>query len=119
MGLTRRRGATTLGCLFTLLIVAAFAYFAVNIGRPAYRYWLIRDAMHQEAKFAGMRSDVAIQRRLRTKADSIGLPPEAAQNMRVRRIGEMIVIMTEYTEHVEFPGFVKLLTFNPSVQGLF
>jgi hypothetical protein len=115
----RRRGASTLGCLFTLLLIAAFSYFAVNVSRPAYRYWLIRDAMQQEAKFAGMRSDAAIQRRLRQKADSIGLPPEAAANLRVRRIGEMIVIVTEYTEHVEFPGFVKLLTFHPSVQGLF
>lgn len=115
----RRRGASTLGCLFTLLLVAATAYFAVNVGRPAYRYWLIRDSMQQEAKFASMRSDAAIQRRLRMRADSIGLPPEAAANLRVRRIGEMIVIVTEYTEHIEFPGFVKLWTFNPSVQGLF
>jgi hypothetical protein len=102
-----------------VLLVAAAAYFAVNVGRPVYRYWLLRDAMQQEVKFAGMRSDAVIQRRLRDRADEIGLPDEAARNIRIRRVSDVIFILTEYTETVEFPGFVKILTFRPGTQGPF
>ena len=116
---TRRRGASTLGCLFTLLIVAAAGYFAVNVGRPVYRYLVLKDAMQQEVRYAAMRNDAIIVRRLRAKADSLALPAEAARNLRVRRTSDIVFIFTEYTEHVEFPGYVKLITFRPTAQGPF
>jgi len=115
----RRRGTSTLGCLFTLLILAAIGYFGVNVGRPVYRFLVLRDAMQQEVRYAGMRNDAIILRRLRAKADSLVVPAEAARNFRVRRTSDIIFIFTEYTEHVEFPGFVKPITFRPTAQGPF
>src|SRR5690606_13574593 len=52
-----RRGASTLGCLFTLVVVAAIGYFAVSIGSVFYRHYAFQDAMKQEARFASHRTN--------------------------------------------------------------
>lgn len=111
-----RRGATKLGCLFSLLIMAAVSYFAVNIGEVYYRYYRYEDAFEQELRFANQRSDDAIRRRLAALADSLGLPEEAG-HVRVTRSANRISISAEYEEHVELPLFVRRLTFSPKVAG--
>ena len=44
-----RPGKSTLGCLFTLLIVVAAGYFAFNVGEVYLRYYRFRDSMQQAA----------------------------------------------------------------------
>jgi hypothetical protein len=113
-----RSGWTKMGCLLTLLIVAAIGYFGVNVGQHFLTDYELRDIMRTEARFAARRSDTAIMRRIAAKVDSLGLPPEAA-NVRVRRAGGVIFIYTEYTVRMEFPFFVKEFQFTPSVQAPF
>lgn len=107
-----RRGATTLGCLFSIFLVLAIGYFGINTGRPFWNYYQFQDRMRQEARFAAKRSDVTIQRRLAQFADSLGLPDNAAK-VRVRRRGGAIEIWAEYYEIVEFPGFVREFYLEP------
>jgi hypothetical protein len=111
-----RRGASKLGCLVALLIAAAIAYFGINGGEVFLRYYRFRDAMVQEARLARHNSDDAIRRRLRSLADSLGLPDEAGV-VRVRRSANRITISSEYHESVELPMFVKTLRFAPTVVG--
>ncbi len=116
--MVKRRGTTSLGCLFTLLVIATVVYFGVTIGKPFWQYVQFKDAMVQEARFASHRTDAVIRRRLREKAIELGLP-ESAANVRVRRANGIIFIFTEYYEHVELPGFVREFYFAPHAQGPF
>lgn len=113
---TARRGAGKLGCLFSLLIVVTVVYFAVNIGEVYWRYYQFEDAMQQEVRFAGTRTDEVIVRHLRAKADSLGLPEDAGR-VRVRRSQRAISISSEYSEHVELPLFVREFRFEPRADG--
>jgi hypothetical protein len=111
-----RRGRSSLGCLVTLLVLAAAVYFGVNVGEVYLRFYRFQDAMKQEARFARVNSDVVIRRRLRARADSLDLP-EAAFDIRVTRRGRQITIESEYYEHVELPLFVREVYFHPRAEG--
>ncbi len=113
-----RRGASTLGCLFTLLIVVAIGYFAVNIGRVYYRHYAFQDAMEQEARFASHRTNEEITSHLQALADSLGLP-SAARRIHVRRGDRMIFIWSDYFETLELPGYAKDVEFSAHVERAF
>jgi hypothetical protein len=116
--MVNRRGYSSMGCLSTLLVLAAVGYFALQVGEPAWRYYVYEDALRQEARFAGTRTDDAIRRHLVSKADSLGLPP-AARNLRIERGSGTIRISADYVETVEFPFHTRDLRFRPSVQATF
>lgn len=111
-----RRGAWKLGCLFTLLVCVTVAYFGVNVGEVYYRSYRYRDAMRQEGRFARQNADDVIKRRLRSLADSLGLPEDAGR-VAVRRSANRISISAEYDVVVELPLFVRTLHFAPSYSG--
>ena len=115
---TLRRGSSSLGCLFSLLVFAAVLYFGVNIGEVFFRYFQYKDAMRQEVRFAAHNNDAIIVRHLRDQADSLGLP-EAARNVLVQRDGRHIEIEAEYYEHVELPLTVREVYLNPHAEGIF
>lgn len=115
---TSRRGSSSLGCLFTLLVLAAIVYFGVNIGEVYFRFYQYKDAMRQEVRFAAHNSDQVILRHLREQADSLGLP-EAAGLVTVQRDGRHIEMESEYYEHIELPLTVREVRFNPHAEGIF
>ena len=116
----RASGRASLGCLFSLLVLTAALYFGVNIGEVYWRFYQYRDAMRQEVRFARMRTDHAIARRLASVAESLGLPDGARsvtvqRDDRARRIG----ISASYSERVELPGFVRTFEFSPRAEGTY
>ena len=113
-----RRGSSSIGCLFMVLVIAAIGYFGYNIGAVFLANYEFEDRMRQEAHFAGHRSDAVIRRRLSDFADSLGLP-EAAGNITVRRSEHSILLWGEYYRHIELPGIVRELHFSPSATGTF
>ena len=114
----QRAGRGSLGCLVTLLILAAIVYFGVNAGEVYWRFYQFQDAMRQEVRFAAHNSDNQILRHLRAQADSLGLP-EAAGLVTLQRDGRHIEIESDYYEHIELPGTVKEVHFNPHAEGIF
>lgn len=114
----RSRGASTLGCLFSLLVVVAVLYFGVNVGAPYLRYYRFRDAMQQEIRFAERKTDSEILSTLRRKADSLALPGPA-QRINVRRTPNRIVIWTEYSETIDFPFVSRDIAFRPVAERSF
>jgi hypothetical protein len=112
------RGASTLGCLFSLLVVVALIYFGVNVGAPYFRYYQFRDAMQQEVRFADRKTDGEIRATLRLKADSLDLPGQA-QMINVRRTPSRIVIWTDYTETIDFPFVTRDIAFRPVAERPF
>ena len=115
---SRPRGASTLGCLFSLLLVVAVIYFAVNVGGPYFRYYQFRDAMQQEVRFAERKTDADIRASLRLKADSLDLPGQA-QRINIRRTPSRIVIWTDYTETIDFPFVTRDIAFRPVAERSF
>jgi hypothetical protein len=115
---TRRHGRSSLGCLVSLLFLAVAIYFGMNIGETYLKFYQFQDAMRQEVRFAQHNNDAVILRHLRARADSLGLP-EAAGEVILQRDGRHIEIESEYYQHIELPGYVRELHFNPHAEGIF
>lgn len=113
-----RRGASSLGCLFILLLLAATLYFGVGIGENYFRFYQYQDAMRQEVRFAAHNGDAIILRHLRERADSLGLP-EAAGVVTLQRDGRHIELESEYYVQLELPLYVKEVRFDPHAEGIF
>jgi hypothetical protein len=113
-----RRGITSLGCLFSILVVAAIVYFGVTIGEHYFRFYQYQDSIRQEVRFAAHNNDSQITKHLRERADSLGLP-EAAGEVTIQRDGRHIEIESEYYEHIELPMFVREVRFNPHGEGIY
>src|SRR2546426_8535263 len=95
----RRRGASSTGCLFSLLIFVAALYYSVNIGEVYFRYYRLLDEMQTQARLASALDDGTIQRRLQAAVQEIGLP-DAAGERRVVRRGSPPASQI-YTQHTE------------------
>jgi len=110
----RRRGATSTGCLVSLLFLVGALYYGVNIGELFFRYYRLLDEMQTQAQLAPSLDDGTIRRRIQAAAQDIGLPPEAQQIKIVRRASPReIVIETEYNESVDLPLFNHTFNFHP------
>lgn len=113
---TPRAGRSTLGCLFTLLLLVTAVYFGFNLAEPHWRYYQLRDTMAQAARFADQSSDAELTTRIHAKADSLGMPREAYR-LRFNRTANSIMIWTQYQEVVELPGYTKTFFFEPRVEA--
>lgn len=113
-----RRGAGSLGCLFTLLILAVIVYFSLPVGEAYFRYYRFEDEMKQAVRFARINRDAQIKRRLEMFADTVGLPPQA-RNVVVHRRDGRISVSSVYTEEFHLPGYVRLQTFTPRAEGVY
>jgi len=119
--LTSRRGASSSGCLLSLLIFVAALYYGVNIGEVYFRYYRLLDEMQTETRIASGLDDGTIRRRIQAAIDEIGLPQETGSNLVIRRTASPreIVIETRYGESVSLPFFNHTFSLNPrAVQPL-
>lgn len=114
-----RAGASRIGCLLQLLVLAAIVYVGAIAGEESLNYYRFKDAMKNEARFAATRSDQEIRSRLRAFTDSVKLPP-AAKEIRVTRLGNTIRIWSEYDERFDLPlNHTKIVHLRPSVERSF
>jgi hypothetical protein len=109
-----RRGASRLGCLISLLILAVLAYLAVDFGEAYFRFYQFKDAMGQEARFATTKTDDQITSRLAALADTLQLPP-GAELISIQRGQTTITISSDYDEVIKLPLKKEhVLHFHPS-----
>ena len=111
-----RRGASSLGCLISLLIFVAALYYGVHIGEVFFRYYRLVDEMDSQARLASAIDNGTIRRRLEAAIQDIGLPSDAADSLVIVRTGDprKIHIETHYSERVQLPLFNHVFTLNPS-----
>ncbi|HSQ29386.1 MAG TPA: hypothetical protein VLN49_06040 [Gemmatimonadaceae bacterium] len=107
-----------MGCLVSLLCIAAVGYFSMNTAEVYWRYYQFRDDIQQEVRFSQRSRTDSITLRLRAAADSLGLP-EAAGHVLIRRYDNRITIESDYYERVEVPGYVREIHFHPRAEGRF
>lgn len=110
-----RRGASTLGCLFSVLVLIAAGYFGLKIGNVYWRAADFESTMKAQAENAETTTNEQILKRLIAKADSLGLPEEA-QDITVDRQGRHISISADYVEMVELPLHVRSFHFTPKAE---
>ncbi|MEK7380216.1 MAG: hypothetical protein AAB075_04320 [Gemmatimonadota bacterium] len=115
-----RRGASTLGCLVTLVLFMGALYYGTEVGRIYYRYYSLVDVMKVQARFARNQTDQVIRRNILSRIDDLGLPSEA-RRLLIRRDGPpyQIVIRTQYRELLQLPFRSVQLTFRPKVESRF
>lgn len=111
-----RRGASSLGCLFSLLVFVAALYYGVNIGQLFFRYYRLVDAMDSQAQLASGIDNGTIQRRIEATITDIGLPQEALDSLVIQRFPSprSIHIETVYSESVHLPLFNHTFRFHPT-----
>ncbi len=109
-----RRGASSTGCLFSLLVFVALLYYGVNIGEVYFRYYRLLDEMVSQARIAPGLDNGTIRRRLEAAVQDIGVPDSAAK-FTIRRTASPreIVIETAYSESVSLPFFNHTFVFHP------
>jgi hypothetical protein len=113
-----RRGTSTAGCLFSLVLFVAAIYYGINIGKPWFRYYQLLDEMRSAARLAPTLSDAVIKRRLVEKVDELGIPPEEANKWVITRSGKprKITITTTYSETVTLPLFEHTFVYTPKAE---
>lgn len=110
-----RRGASSIGCLISLLVFVALLYYGVHIGELFFRYYRFLDEMQSQARVAAALDDGTIRRRLEASIQEIGLPDAAAAGLTIQRtyVPREIRIETRYSESVHLPLFNHTFKFNP------
>jgi hypothetical protein len=109
------RGASSTGCLVSLLIFVAVLYYGVNIGEVYFRYYRLLDEMQSQSRIAAALDDGTIRRRIQAAVQEIGLPDSAGARIVIRRTAmpRQIQIETRYGETVHLPLFTHTFNFSP------
>lgn len=116
---TGRRGSSSTGCLFSLVLFGAALYFGIPIAGVYINYYQLSDEIHSAARLAPSITDETIRRRVADKADALSLPPDAVKNLRIRRTGGLdreITIETQYSQTVTLQFFSHTFTFKPRAE---
>lgn len=110
-----RRGASTMGCLVSLMVLVAVLYYGVNIGEVYFRYYRLKDEMNTQARLAAALDNGTIQRRIGSAIQEIGLPDAAAANLQITRSASprQITIESDYSESVHLPLLNHTYRFHP------
>jgi hypothetical protein len=114
-----RRGASSSGCLLSLLIFVAVLYYGVNIGEVFFRYYRLVDEMQTQTRLAAALDDGTIRRRIQAAVEEIGIPDSAGgRQLIVRRTAapRQITIESRYSETVSLPFFNHSFSFHPKAQ---
>lgn len=116
MLLRNRRGAGTLGCLFSLLVSAAILFYGYHVGQVYWKFYQLQDAMKSQARLAPSLADDVIRRRLNESADEVF--PDRKFKFVISRGGRprKIVIETEYADSVDLPLFKHTFQFKPRAE---
>lgn len=114
-----RRGASRLGCLLQVAVLAAVIYVGTLVADDVMAYYRYRDAMKQETRFAATRNDTEIKRRLLAFADSVKLPAEARE-IRIVRDERGIRIWANYDAELRLPfNYSRVFHLRPSAERSF
>ena len=110
-----RRGASSMGCLVSLLVFVGLLYYGVNIGEVFFRYYRLLDEMQTQARLAAALDDGTIRRRIQAAVQEIGLPDAASANLKIRRTlsPREIDVETTYGETVHLPLFEHTFQLHP------
>lgn len=108
------RGASALGCLFSIMILMVILYYGIDAGRHYWDFYKFQDEMETSARFASTQTDEQIRQHLRGVAQDLELPTEA-QRITIRRTDHppVVTIRSQYTIELLLPFTTKSITLRP------
>ena len=111
------RGASTLGCLFTIMILLAVLYYGIDAGRMYWDFYKFQDEMETSARFAATQTDDQIRLHLKGVAQDLGLPAEA-QRIVIQRTKHppLVSIRSQYTVELTLPFTHKEVILRPAAE---
>ena len=118
-GWRNRRGASKLGCLITLAVLAVVVYYGIGIGGHYFRYFRLLDEVKTQARLATNVDNATIRIRLLAMIEQLQLPDDA-RRITIRRIAQprrQITISTSYQVAFKLPFYVYTHTFNPQARA--
>ena len=109
------RGASSLGCLFAIMILLVVVYYGVDVGRVYWDFYKFQDEMETSARFASTQTDDQIRQHLKGVAQDLRLPAEA-QRIVIRRVQHPpeVTIRSQYTVEIVLPFKHKEILLRPS-----
>lgn len=117
--MVKRQGASTLGCLVPLLLVALVIYLGRDFGAAYVRYYRFQDAMAQDVRYVGERSEDSIVSHLRLVADSLDLPA-GARSVRLAHTPKGLLVWSDYDEDINLPfNHEKVIHFHATSETSF
>jgi len=112
LGSRTRRGTSGFGCLVSIVLIVAAAYYGLHIGRVYFRFYQLQDEMESAARMAPSLKDDVIYRRLAAQSDSL---LGRTLTFEIRRTNR-ITIHTEYSDSVDLPFFKHTFHLKPRVE---
>jgi hypothetical protein len=111
-----RRGATKLGCLLQLLVLAAIGYFGNGAAQVYLRYLKFKDVVTNDVKYNARRSIPEMRQRIQFLADSLEMPEDAGI-AQVRKTPKETLVEVHYDEEIILPGFKRDVHFEIKAKG--
>lgn len=111
-----KAGYATVRALFWLTLLSLFGYGVYKLAPPYIGYMMLKTDVGEEAKFAHMHTDEALEERIIAKAAAWDLPLDRT-GLIIERGPEDIYIYAEYTVVVNFLNrYEKEFFYNVEVQ---
>jgi hypothetical protein len=108
-----RRGASSFGCLVSIILIVAAGYYGYHVGQVYLRYYQLQDEMNTQASLAPSLKNDVIYRRLAAKSDSLLGRTLRFDIQRTTRI----TIQTEYSDSVDLPFFKHTFHLKPKAEA--
>jgi hypothetical protein len=103
-----------MGCLFSILVVVAIAYFGIDFGKAYWANAEYKDEMKQQLKYHSDQAEDQVRAHMKLVADSLGLPEEAGDVTIARDAQTRTISMdAHYDVTVVLPGYQRVLHFDP------
>ena len=111
-----RRGASTMGCLVSILIAGVIIYAGFKVGEAYWNSFEVRHKIHEALNWAAagaMKSDAEITQKVITNVSQVGveLPPQSIQ---ISHTTDTLTITVSWGQEVEFPYYTLPLNFTTS-----
>ena len=112
-----RRGASTLGCLFFLVVIGAAGYVGLKVGTVYWDYFDVRQKIRETLNWAvagQAKSDGEIFQKVVANVRQAGLELKP-RDVKITHSGENLTISASWTREIEFPGYTLPLNFSVSL----
>jgi hypothetical protein len=112
-----RRGASTLGCLFFLVVIGSAGYVGLKVGTAYWDYFDVRQKIRETLNWAvagQAKSDGEIFQKVVANVRQAGLELKP-RDVKITHSGENLTISATWTSEIEFPGYTLPLNFSVSL----
>jgi len=113
----RNQGASTLGCLFFLVVIGAAGYVGLKVGTVYWDYFEVRQKIREALNWAvagQAKSDAEIFLKVSSnvRETGLGLKP---RDVKITHTSEDLTITVAWKREIEFPSYTLPLNFSVSL----